>query len=502
MSWPDLTAARGLGASLSLLAWLGLCATVRWRHHRAAHRLGQLQRRLARGERQGTAPASAEPAWWVVWASQTGRAQALALQTAQALQGAGVAVQALPMARLALDALQRHAAQGGHCLWVASTSGDGDPPESAEAFARGPMALPAALQGLRHAVLALGDRRYPHFCAFGDDLEDWLQASGSLALTTTLRCDDEAADTLRQWRDQLRHWGGTADAPDLGAPAFQPWRLLRREHLNPGSLGGPLYLLTLAPPPDLDPAHGAWQAGDLAQVQPPAPAPTAPPPRPRDYSIAGHPGPVAPGAAAPSGPSPLQLMVRLHRHVDAAGHPATGLASGWLCHGVPEGGTVALRLRAHPHFRREPGDARPLILLGNGAGLAGLRAHLQALAREAGPRRALMARGRNAWLLLGERQAAHDRLLEAELQQALHSGVLSRLDRVFSRDTPEAPYVGHRLRAEAATLHAWLADGAALYLCGSLQGLGRSVDAVLHELLGEAAVQALRDTGRLRRDVY
>lgn len=446
----------------------------------------------------------------MVWASQTGRAQALALQTAQALQGTGVAVQALPVTRLDAAALQRHARHGGHCLWVASTSGNGAPPENAEAFARGPMAQPTALQGLRHAVLALGDRRYPHFCAFGDDLEDWLQTSGSQPLAPLLRCDGEAPQTLQQWRDQLRHWSGAADTPDLGAPPFQPWRLLRREHLNPGSVGGPLYLLTLAPPEGLPVDQLNWQAGDLAQVQPPAsPADAgtaADTPgdgdRPRDYSIAGHPGPVAPGAARPPAQHPLQLMVRLHRHRTPDGRTTTGRASGWLCQGLAEGDAVPLRLRAHPHFRCETAPARPLILLGNGAGLAGLRAHLQALAREAGPRHRLMTRRRNAWLLFGERQAAHDRLLEAELQQALASGVLSRLDRVYSRDTPETPYVGDRLRTEAATLQAWLADGAALYLCGSLQGLGRSVDTVLHDLLGPAAVQALHDTGRLRRDVY
>ena len=48
----------------------------------------------------------------------------------------------------------------------------------------------------------------------------------------------------------------------------------------------------------------------------------------------------------------------------------------------------------------------------------------------------------------------------------------------------------------------WLDDGAALYVCGSLQGMAAGVDAALRELLGGEAVQALMEQGRYRRDVY
>ncbi|MNR66352.1 Sulfite reductase [NADPH] flavoprotein alpha-component [compost metagenome] len=59
-----------------------------------------------------------------------------------------------------------------------------------------------------------------------------------------------------------------------------------------------------------------------------------------------------------------------------------------------------------------------------------------------------------------------------------------------------------RLRAAADELRAWLADGAAIYVCGSLRGMGEGVDALLRELLGEAAVAELQDSGRYRRDLY
>jgi sulfite reductase (NADPH) flavoprotein alpha-component len=45
-------------------------------------------------------------------------------------------------------------------------------------------------------------------------------------------------------------------------------------------------------------------------------------------------------------------------------------------------------------------------------------------------------------------------------------------------------------------------NGAAIYVCGSLAGMAPGVDAVLREALGEASVEALREQGRYRRDVY
>lgn len=58
------------------------------------------------------------------------------------------------------------------------------------------------------------------------------------------------------------------------------------------------------------------------------------------------------------------------------------------------------------------------------------------------------------------------------------------------------------LRDVASTLYAWLADGAALYLCGSLDGMGRDVDTCLRQLLGDKQLEQLSQSGRYRRDVY
>ena len=49
---------------------------------------------------------------------------------------------------------------------------------------------------------------------------------------------------------------------------------------------------------------------------------------------------------------------------------------------------------------------------------------------------------------------------------------------------------------------AWIARGAAIYVCGSLQGMAAGVDAALRQIAGQAAIGELQASGRYRRDVY
>jgi sulfite reductase (NADPH) flavoprotein alpha-component len=184
----------------------------------------------------------------------------------------------------------------------------------------------------------------------------------------------------------------------------------------------------------------------------------------------------------------LQLIVRLERHPDGT----SGLGSGWLCEHAAVGTTISLRVRRNSSFHL-PNDDAPVILLGNGTGLAGLRSLLQAR----------IARGQQrTWLLFGERNAEHDLYCREELEGALNRGDLQRLDLAFSRDQPEKVYVQDRLREAAAELRHWLAEGAYVYVCGSLIGRAGGVDEVLREVLGDEAVEQLVEQGRYRRDVY
>jgi len=88
------------------------------------------------------------------------------------------------------------------------------------------------------------------------------------------------------------------------------------------------------------------------------------------------------------------------------------------------------------------------------------------------------------------------------LAQWRESGHLQRLDLAFSRDQPEKRYVQHALRDAADELRCWVGQGAAIYVCGSLEGMGQEVQQILLGLLGQTRLEQLTEQGRYRRDLY
>jgi sulfite reductase (NADPH) flavoprotein alpha-component len=169
-----------------------------------------------------------------------------------------------------------------------------------------------------------------------------------------------------------------------------------------------------------------------------------------------------------------------------------GLGSGWLTEHADVGAVIDVRVRRNESFHA-PTDDRPVIFVGNGTGVAGLRALIKAR----------MARGhmRN-WLVFGERHAQADRLHVDELERWHDLGGIERLDLVWSRQSRGSRYVQDRLRAMADEVRRYIAEGASIYVCGSLAGMAPGVDAALRTILGEARVDELTATGRYRRDVY
>lgn len=472
MSLPGVApeAVRWAAAVALVLAYVSMCGFIacgQWRARRARAR-----------EAASLLPPSASggpPPWLLAHASQTGFAEQLAWQTARSLHATGVAVR-----MVALSDLSREDLNGAErALFIVSTSGEGDAPDSASRFAEAWMTSKAAaghlsLPHLHTAVLALGDRRYTHFCGFGRALDEWLVQAGAKPLFDRVEVDNGDESALSEWRRRLARVAGAVELSDWQLPPYEPWQLVVRRHLNSGGVGGAMFHLELAPPAGRAMPH--WESGDLVQVRAPAD-----PGRPREYSVASVP---ADGR--------LHLLVRQQRRADGA----LGPASAWLTEEAPmsTAAAVGLRLRPHGNFRLGDNAHRPLILIGNGSGLAGLRGHLKA--------RALAGRRRN-WLIYGERHAAHDFHHRADIEAWLGNGVLERVDLVFSRDVASPDrYVQDRLRARADEVRRWLNSGAAIYVCGSLKGMAAGVDAALVDIVGKEAVRDLSAQGRYRRDVY
>jgi sulfite reductase (NADPH) flavoprotein alpha-component len=71
----------------------------------------------------------------------------------------------------------------------------------------------------------------------------------------------------------------------------------------------------------------------------------------------------------------------------------------------------------------------------------------------------------------------------------------------WSRNGKDSRYVQDLLRSHAEEVRQWVERGAAIYGCGSLNGMGRRAsDAAGH--MAEAKVAELLGSGRYRRDVY
>jgi len=63
-------------------------------------------------------------------------------------------------------------------------------------------------------------------------------------------------------------------------------------------------------------------------------------------------------------------------------------------------------------------------------------------------------------------------------------------------------YVQALIAENAAEIAAWVERGAAIYVCGSLEGMAPGVHAALEAALGADRLVELTEAGRYRRDVY
>jgi sulfite reductase (NADPH) flavoprotein alpha-component len=146
--------------------YLAMCGAL-WHVHAS-------RRRAMRRAASGLAEAAGAPLL-VAYASQTGHAEELARQSAQALHDAGVAS---PCAA-AVGAQRGPAAPRAACAVRRQHQRRGRSARQRLALRAQPAAAGAGAAELHYGLLALGDRRYARFCGFGHALGSWLERSGA-----------------------------------------------------------------------------------------------------------------------------------------------------------------------------------------------------------------------------------------------------------------------------------------------------------------------------------
>ncbi len=144
------------------------------------------------------APA-ARPRVTVLYASQTGNSRRVAEKLGQALESAGLQKNVVATGDYAL----KQFADERYLYVVASTHGDGEPPDDARALLDALSGRRAPkLDQLAYAVLGLGDSSYPQFCATARVLDERLAQLGARRLSERVECDVDFDAKSAAWIQQ------------------------------------------------------------------------------------------------------------------------------------------------------------------------------------------------------------------------------------------------------------------------------------------------------------
>ena len=148
---------------------------------------------------QAVAPPKARQPLTVIYGSESGNAEALALKVKKLSQKHGLDARIYDMADADLSVL----AKAKNLMVFVSTWGEGDPPSRAVDFYTALMsdAAPRLDKSLRFAVLALGDTAYAQFCAVGRAIDARLEALGATRAADRIDLDLDFAKKAAEWTE-------------------------------------------------------------------------------------------------------------------------------------------------------------------------------------------------------------------------------------------------------------------------------------------------------------
>jgi sulfite reductase (NADPH) flavoprotein alpha-component len=136
----------------------------------------------------------------ILFASQTGNAKGVAKKLSEQASAAGISVNLKNIADYKAKSLKSES----HVLIVASTNGEGEPPDDALAFHELLHSKKAPkLDHLSYSVLSLGDSSYEFFCQTGKDFDQRFQALGGKQILERVDCDLDYDDEVSTWSSSI-----------------------------------------------------------------------------------------------------------------------------------------------------------------------------------------------------------------------------------------------------------------------------------------------------------
>lgn len=175
--------------------------------------LAGLDAAQAQSGAQPAAPPRARVPMTILYASESGNCESLALKAKKVAQKHGFDAKVFDMADVDVSILTKTK----HLLVYAATWGEGDPPQRAEDFYKALMSDAAPkLDGVTFAVLALGDTSYTNFCLTGRLIDERLEALGGRRGFERQDLDLDFAKQAAEWTEKSLAKLAPADAAPAG----------------------------------------------------------------------------------------------------------------------------------------------------------------------------------------------------------------------------------------------------------------------------------------------
>lgn len=162
----------------------------------------------------------------IVYATETGNAKKVATQLLTNFKKKKINARSVDIQQFNLSKIGKE----DTLLFIISTQGDGDLPETAVAFYDELTQSNIDLQHLSYAIFGLGDTAYPLFCNAAILLDEALTAKGAKAIQPVVKADLDYHPLVSEWEHNLFHIFSTGSIVEPANPTTPAIDFNHRKH--------------------------------------------------------------------------------------------------------------------------------------------------------------------------------------------------------------------------------------------------------------------------------